>query len=134
MSAELSFSSPTATATYGDASVTTPTLSNPHQVDLTWTSSDKKVAKVNSSGVVTIVGAGKTVISAAFAGNDTYSAATISYTLTVNKASATVAFASATVNAKIGESFTAPTATTTPSGLALSYASSTTSVATVDVL
>ena len=132
VSAELSFSSQTATATYGDASVTTPTLSNPHQVDLTWTSSDKKVAKVNNSGVVTIVGAGQTVISAAFAGNDTYSAATISYTLTVNKASATVAFASATVNAKIGESFTAPTATTTPSGLALSYASSTTSVATVD--
>ena len=134
VSAELSFSSQTATATYGDASVTTPTLSNPHQVDLTWTSSDKKVAKVNNSGVVTIVGAGKTVISAAFAGNDTYSAATISYTLTVNKAAATVAFASATVNAKIGESFIAPTATTTPSGLTLTYGSSTTSVATVDAI
>ena len=132
VSSELSFSSQTAAATYGDASVTTPTLNNPHQVDLTWTSSDKNVATVNNSGVVTIVGAGQTVISAAFAGNDTYSAATISYTLTVNKAAATVAFASATVNAKIGESFTAPTATTTPSGLALTYASSNTSVATVN--
>ena len=132
VSAELSFSSQTATATYGDASVTTPTLSNPHQVALTWTSSDTKVATVNSSGVVTIVGAGQTVISAAFAGNDTYTAATISYTLTVNKATATVTFASKTANAKMGENYTGQTATTSPANLPLVYSSSTPNVATVN--
>ena len=132
VSAELSFSSQTATATYGDASVTTPTLSNPHQVALTWTSSETKVATVNSSGVVTIVGAGQTVISAAFAGNDTYTAATISYTLTVNKADATVTFASKTANAKMGENYVGQTATTTPSGLSLTYSSSKPDVATVN--
>ena len=132
VSAELSFSSQTAIATYGDASVTTPTLSNPHQVALTWTSSDTKVATVNNSGVVTIVGAGQTVISAAFAGNDTYTAATISYTLTVNKATATVTFASKTANAKMGENYTGQTATTSPANLPLVYSSSTPNVATVN--
>ena len=132
VSADLSFSSQTATATYGDASVTTPTLSNPHQLSLTWSSSKESVATVNSSGAVTIKGAGQTVISAAFAGNDSYSAATISYTLTVNKAAATVTFASKTANAKMGETYAGQTATTSPEGLVLKYSSTNTAVATVN--
>ena len=132
VSADLSFSSQTATATYGDASVTTPTLSNPHQLSLTWSSSKESVATVNSSGAVTIKGAGQTVISAAFAGNDSYSAATISYTLTVNKAAATVTFASKTANAKMGEAYAGQTATTSPAGLVLKYSSSNTGVAKVN--
>ena len=132
VSADLSFSSQTATATYGDASVTTPTLSNPHQLSLTWSSSKESVATVNSSGAVTIKGAGQTVISAAFAGNDSYSAATISYTLTVNKAAATVTFASKTANAKMGETYAGQTATTSPAGLVLKYSSSNTGVAKVN--
>ena len=132
VSAELSFSSQTATATYGDASVTTPTLNNPHQVALTWTSSDTKVATVNSSGVVTVVGAGQTVISAAFAGDDTYSASTISYTLTVNKATVTVAFDTESETATLGEFFTSPKATTTPKDLQLVYSSSDKYIAKVE--
>ena len=132
VSADLSFSSQTATATYGDASVSTPTLSNPHQLSLTWSSSKESVATVNSSGAVTIKGAGQTVISAAFAGNDSYSAATISYTLTVNKAAATVTFASKTANAKMGEAYAGQTATTSPAGLVLKYSSSNTGVAKVN--
>ena len=132
VSADLSFSSQTATATYGDASVTTPTLSNPHQLSLTWSSSKESVATVNSSGAVTIKGAGQTVISAAFAGNDSYSAATISYTLTVNKAAATVTFASKTANAKMGETYAGQTATTSPAGLVLKYSSTNTAVAKVN--
>ena len=132
VSSDLSFASGTATATYGDATVTSPILNNPHQLPLTWSSSNEGVATVNALGVVTIVGAGETVISAAFAGNDTYGANTISYTLTVNKAAASVAFASKTASGKMGETFTAPKVTTSPADLTLSYTSSNTKVATVD--
>ena len=102
--------------------MTSPELNNPHQLPLTWSSSNEGVATVNTSGVVTIVGAGETVISAAFAGDEAYIANTISYTLSVNKADATVAFASKTASGKIGEAFT----------LTLAYTSSNTKVATVD--
>ena len=129
--ATLSFASTTATATYG-GTVSAPALTNPQSLPLTWTSSNQNVATVGTNGAVTIVGAGETTISAAFAGNDDYKAKTVSYTLTVAKATPTVTFSAATASAKMGESFTAPTATTTPAGLALTYASSATNVATVN--
>ena len=132
VNSDLSFASATATATYGDATVTSPTLNNPHQLPLTWSSSNEGVATVNTSGVVTIVGAGETVVSAAFAGNDTYGANTISYTLSVNKANVTVTFASKTASGKMGEAFTAPKVTTSPADLTLAYTSSNTKVAIVD--
>lgn len=132
VSSDLSFASGTATATYGDATVTSPTLNNPHQLPLTWSSSNKGVATVNASGVVTIVGAGETVISAAFAGNDTYGANTISYTLTVNKYQPKITFASTSVTVKLGEDFTPPKVTTDPKELEFVYTSSDANVATVD--
>ena len=132
VSSDLSFASGTATATYGDATVTSPTMNNPHQLPLTWSSSNEGVATVNTSGVVSIVGAGETVISAAFAGDEAYIANTISYTLNVKKADATVTFASRTASGKMGEAFTAPKVTTSPADLTLAYASSNTKVATVD--
>ena len=132
VNSDLSFASATATATYGDATITSPTLNNPHQLPLTWSSSNEGVATVNTSGVVTIVGAGETVISAAFAGDEAYIANTISYTLSVNKADATVTFASKTASGKMGEAFTAPKVTTSPADLTLAYTSSNTKVATVD--
>ena len=132
VNSDLSFASATATATYGDETVSSPALANPHQLSLTWSSSNKDVATVNASGVVTIVGAGETVISAAFAGDEAYIANTISYTLTVNKAAASVTFASKTASGKMGEAFTAPKVTTSPADLTLSYTSSNTKVATVD--
>ena len=132
VNSDLSFASATATATYGDATVTSPTLDNPHQLPLTWSSSNEGVATVNTSGVVTIVGAGETVISAAFAGNDTYGANTISYTLTVNKFQPKITFASTSVTAKVGEGFTPPKVTTDPKDLEFVYTSSDENVATVD--
>ena len=132
VNSDLSFASATATATYGDATVTSPTLDNPHQLPLTWNSSNEGVATVNTSGVVTIVGAGETVISAAFAGNDTYGANTISYTLTVNKFQPKITFASTSVTAKVGEGFTPPTVTTDPKDLEFVYTSSDENVAKVD--
>ena len=128
----LSFASATATATYGDETVSSPALANPHQLPLTWNSSNEGVATVGASGVVTIVGAGETVISAAFAGNDTYGANTISYTLTVNKFQPKITFASTSVTAKVGEGFTPPKVTTDPKDLEFVYTSSDENVAKVD--
>ena len=132
VSSDLSFASGTATATFGDATVTSPTLNNSHQLPLTWSSSNRGVATVDASGVVTIVGAGETVISAAFAGNDTYGANTISYTLTVNKFQPKITFASTSVTVKLGEDFTPPKVTSDPKDLEFVYTSSDENVATVD--
>ena len=129
---ELSFSSETATATYGDAAVNAPALNNPHQLPLVWTSSNENVATVNASGDITIVGAGQAFIYASFAGNDEYRAKTISYLLTVNKYPVSVAFATSAESATLGEDFVSPKAAVIPSGITLVYSSSDPNVASVD--
>ena len=52
---------------------------------VTYTSSNTKVAKVDTKGMVTIVGGGKATITAVFAGNQNYNGTKASYTLTVAK-------------------------------------------------
>ena len=57
---------------------------NPAGKTVTYESSDQTVATVNAStGAVTLVGAGTTLITASFAGDDTHNAASGSYALTV---------------------------------------------------
>ncbi|MBR1788889.1 MAG: M6 family metalloprotease domain-containing protein [Bacteroidaceae bacterium] len=81
----MTFSTSAATATMG-GTFTEPTLTtNPTGLAVTYASSKTSVATVNAStGKVTLVGAGSTTITATFAGNDNYNAATASYTLTVS--------------------------------------------------
>ncbi len=68
----------------GDAAFTN-TLTNPNSLSVTYSSSVTGVATVNpTSGMVTIVGDGSTVITATWAGNATYCAGTATYTLTVS--------------------------------------------------
>ena len=129
---ELSFGSETATATYGDAAVNAPTLNNPHQLPLVWTSSNENVATVNAFGNITIAGAGQAFIYASFVGNDEYRAKTISFILTVNKYPVSVAFATSAETATLGEDFVSPKATVIPSGITLVYSSSDPNVASVD--
>ncbi len=70
-----SFKAPTATLTPAEAG------------SLTYSSSDEKVATVDATGAVTLTGTtGKTTITAAFEGNDTYAASKASYTLNVAEA------------------------------------------------
>lgn len=71
---------------------TAPELTNESKVTVTYTSSDEKVATVDASGAVTLVGAGETTIEAKFAGNDEYNEASASYTLIV-KATKPVGYA-----------------------------------------
>ena len=77
-----SFSAATAEAILGEQ-FTAPTFSNPNNVSVTFTSTDPTVATISDSGVVTLVGAGNTVISATSVEDETYEAGTASYTLTV---------------------------------------------------
>ena len=129
---ELSFASESATATYGDATATPPALNNPKQLPLTWSSSNVKVATIGTNNSIQIVGAGQTVISATFAGNDEYQGKTASFDLTVNKAAVKVSFDINSETVTLGDNFTSPKATTTPAGLPLVYSTSNKHVAKVD--
>ena len=60
-----------------------PTLTNKNGVSVTYESSQTDVATVSSNGAITLVGAGSTMISAKSAADNTYSAASVSFLLTV---------------------------------------------------
>ena len=67
----------------GDA-FTAPTLVNPNNLTVAYTSNNTDVAEVNAStGAVTIKATGVAVITASFAGNDDYKAGSASYTIGV---------------------------------------------------
>ena len=130
-SAGLAFSATTATATYGSA-FTAPELQNAHKLTVTYSSSNAEVATVNAeTGVVTLVGSGKTTITASFAGNSQYAAASASYELTVSAAAAGLAFSAATATATYGSAFTAPELQNAHK-LTVAYSSSNAEVATVN--
>lgn len=80
--AGLSFSEQNVTAN-AMQDVTEPTLSNPYSLDITYSSSNTKVATVDASGNVTAVAVGTADITASFAGNDQYEAGAASYTIYV---------------------------------------------------
>jgi len=81
---ELTFSAATASATLGE-SFTAPTLTtDPAGLSVTYSSSKESVATVDATtGAVTLVGGGVTVITASFEGNNEYYSAEAWYTLTV---------------------------------------------------
>ena len=129
----VSFTNGTASAQIG-GSFTSPTANvSVENKSVTYESSNTAVATVNAStGQVTLIKAGTAVIKAKFAGDTDYNAAEGSYTLTVTKGTVTVAFASSTASGTVGQSFTSPTATTTPAGKTVTYSSSDTYKATVN--
>jgi uncharacterized protein YjdB len=96
-------------------------------------SSDETVATVDATGKVTVKSVGTVTITASADATDNCNKpASVSYTLKVNKRTAIIELAEATVNGTWGESITAPTVTTT-NGYdgTLSYTSSNTEVVTV---
>jgi len=60
-----------------------PTLTNTYSVGITYESSQPEVATISSNGVITLVAAGSALITASSAANETYSASSASYLLTV---------------------------------------------------
>ena len=78
----LAWSSDSFEATIGSEN-TFPSLTNAYNVSVSYESSQPEVATINGSGVITLVAAGSTIIKAASAANETYSASNASYLLTV---------------------------------------------------
>lgn len=88
---QFSWSAQTAEATLSSTFDNQPTLTNTLGLDVSYSSSTPAVATINAtSGAIDLVGAGKTTISATFAGGEvggtTYAEKTVSYTLTVKPA------------------------------------------------
>ena len=85
--ATLTFSATSATGILGQP-FTAPTLTtDPEGISVAYTSSYNDVATIDATtGMVTLVGIGTTIITASFAGNAYYNEAEASYTLTVEEA------------------------------------------------
>ena len=83
--AGLSWGTSARTVTIGAQDNNFPTLQNENQLDVTYSSSDESVATIDASGEITLVAAGKTTITASFAGNDEFEAGEASYELTVKE-------------------------------------------------
>jgi len=132
----LSVSAETATLTYGASTEELPVFGNPNNLPLTYSSSDQTVATISSEGVVTLVGAGSTVISARFAGNSVLpNAEELSYTLTVNRRAGALSFEGDSEISLYMD--TEPAASVfpvlqNPNNVAVTYTSSDESVVTVD--
>ena len=82
----LAWSTDTFEATLG-ASNNFPTLTNNYHVGISYASSQPGVATIDANGVITLVAGGSTQITASSAADQTYSAGSVSYILTVLGAS-----------------------------------------------
>lgn len=72
-----------------------PTLTNPNSLSVTYDSSDKTVATIDNEGNITLVGEGKTEISANFVSDGTYKSDNVKYTLNVTDPTKLTIFGSA---------------------------------------
>lgn len=82
----LAYSAETATATMGETAEL-PTLSNPYNLKLRYSSSNRAVADIDdNTGAVTVVAPGTATIDAFFDGNELFKAGSATYTLTVQEA------------------------------------------------
>ncbi len=84
--AGLSWGTGSKTVTIGADDNVFPILTNPHNLAVTYSSSKEDVATISTEGAISLIAEGSTVISAEFAGDDTYEAAKVTYTLTVKPA------------------------------------------------
>lgn len=80
---ELSFSEESFTA-YLNEENTFPTLNNPHNLTVAYSSTNPSVATINENGV-TLVGEGNTTIKASFEGDENYNEGSAQYTLIVRE-------------------------------------------------
>ena len=129
--AGLAWSAESANAVIGETN-TYPTLTNPNSLTVTYESTNTDIATVNqSTGAVTLVDPGNCQIKAVFAGNEDYTAQTVSYSLVV-KEIPDLAWSSNSATVTIdADDNVFPTLTNTDD-VTVTYASSDTSVATIN--
>lgn len=136
---ELSLSATSATTTTADLDGyfrSYVTLTNPNNLSpITYKSSNTGVAEVNEQGDVKVNKSGETTITVSYAGNDTYTQAELSYTLTINKLENGIAIDKTSVEGDLngynGEA-KQYVRLTNPNNLPITYTSSNPYVATVD--
>ena len=136
---KLSLSATSATTTTADLGGTFRsyvTLANPNNLSpITYKSSNTGVAEVNEQGEVKVNKSGETTITVSYAGNDTYTQAELSYTLTINKLANGITIDKTSVeddlNGYNGEA-KQYVSLTNPNNLPITYTSSNPYVATVD--
>ena len=131
----LAYSSDKAEAKMGEE-FTAPTLDNPSKVAVTYSSSKTDVATISEEGVVTLIGAGQTTITASFAGNDNYESASASYELTVaeqqnKQQNAGLSWTDEGMEYYLGDYWWGPRLNN-PNNLKVKYESSDEKVATID--
>ena len=81
--AGLSWGKSSTTLTIGEE--VTLVISNENNLPVEYTSSNEEAATIDAEGVITLVAAGKTTLTAAFAGNDEYEAQSVSIEVTVKE-------------------------------------------------
>lgn len=80
-----------------------PSLTNTYSVGVTYESSQPQVATISASGVITLVSSGSTLIKVSSAANETYSASSASYLLTVLGSSGSNAYDGSLTFASTGD-------------------------------
>ena len=113
-----------------------PTLTNPNNVTVSYSSSNEDVAVVDATGEILLdtSAVGEATITATFAGNNDYKPAEVSYTINIvdNREVPTFAWSESTVEIDLGATeYTLPTLTK-PEGATVTYSSSDDEVALVD--
>lgn len=108
-----------------------PTLNNPSNVAVTYSSSNTDVATISDEGVVTLVGPGETTITASFAGDENHEAASTSYKLSVVKLEAGLSWTDEGMEYFLGTYWYGPRLNN-PNNLPVKYKSSDEKVATID--
>ena len=129
------WSESTCTVNIDDESHTYPTLVNPGNQTITYSSSNSLVASINAStGAITLIEEGDVTITATAAANDAYEASSASYTLTIegNLEKAGIYWDTEAYSATLGTADNTYPTLYNPNGLTVSYSSSDTSVATID--
>ena len=101
--AGIAWSAESYTATLASDENEFPTLSNPHNLSVTYSSSNEDVATVNGDGAVTLVAAGTVSIIATTEADDTYAAGSASYTLKVVKHNVTLEWSAASCSQVLEE-------------------------------
>ena len=127
----ISWSAESCTVTIGAQDNTFPSLLNPGQQDITYSSSDTDVATISPSGEVVPVGGGTTVITAVSAETPVYNSRSVSYTLTVNKISEGICWSAEDCTVTIGAQDNTFPSLSNPGRQDISYSSSDTDVATI---
>lgn len=110
-----------------------PKLTNPHNLAVTYASSNEPVATIDANGKVTLLAEGETTIFAKFKGNNEYHAGNAAYILTVNdpRVYAGISFPEEEFTVRLDKVFDSPILLN-PNNVTVTYKSRNENVATVD--